>query len=158
MLIYLAGALFNAGERLHNLYLEKYLTELGHEVILPQRRAFKFFNGKTFDTKAIVADCIRFCGDKEVIYVGCIDGPDADSGTSIEYAFAIAKTGRAIVYRTDFRTAIEYELGINAMFDAPWTIPIFHPCYFTELREVEDYYRKLAKGIHQVILVIPKTE
>lgn len=33
--IYLAGGLFNAGERLHNLYLEKHLLARGWKVILP---------------------------------------------------------------------------------------------------------------------------
>ena len=41
--LYLAAGLFNAGERLHNLYLEKHLNMLGYEVILPQREALKFF-------------------------------------------------------------------------------------------------------------------
>ena len=57
--IYLAGGLFNAGERLHNLYLEKHLKLLGRNVILPQREALKRQNPitKEFDPKAIANDC-----------------------------------------------------------------------------------------------------
>lgn len=75
--LYLASGLFNAGERLHNLYLEKHLIELGYKVILPQREALKYFNGKSFDVAGIVADCKRSCTDKKVLYIGNADGADA---------------------------------------------------------------------------------
>lgn len=42
--IYLAGGLFNAGERLHNLHLEKAFKDLGYDVILPQREALRHFD------------------------------------------------------------------------------------------------------------------
>lgn len=42
--IYLAGGLFNAGERLHNLHLEKAFKDLGYDVILPQRKALRHFD------------------------------------------------------------------------------------------------------------------
>jgi nucleoside 2-deoxyribosyltransferase len=151
MLIYLAGGLFNAGQRLHNLVLEKYLKELGHTVILPQRRALDYWDGEKFSTKGIVADCARYCADPTVVYVGNIDGPDADDGTAVEYGIAIAKTGRAVIYRTDFRTAEDRELGINAMFGMPGTKFLYPPCLFTELDEWEDYYRNLAGAIDGAI-------
>ncbi len=125
--IYLAGGLFNAGQRLHNLFLEKYLRELGHEVILPQREAVKFFDRDHFDTAGIVEGCKQSVTNPDNVYVGSADGADADSGTAIEYGLAIASAGRAIVYRTDFRTAEEKELGANAMFRVKGTIFVYHP-------------------------------
>jgi nucleoside 2-deoxyribosyltransferase len=151
MVIYLAGGLFNVSDRLHNLFLEKYLKELGHTVILPQRRALKFFDGGTFDTDAIVKDCMELCADRSVLCVVNIDGPDADSGAAIEYATAIAATRRAAIYRTDFRTAPEKELGVNAMFRAYRTLGVYLPCYFTELSEIDAYYRELAQKIDAAI-------
>lgn len=154
MKIYLAGGLFNAGERLHNLYLEKWLKHRGHEVVLPQREALNFFKNGLFDVKGIVKDCKEKSCDPNSIYVGSADGADADSGTAVEYGMAIIATGQAIVYRTDFRTAIERELGVNAMLCAEGTQFIYEPCFFTELEQVDNYYIKLAKAIDDTILRI----
>lgn len=150
--IYLAGGLFNAGERLHNLYLEKHLKLLGHQVILPQREAEKFSNGKGFDLDKLVANCQEQSSERKNIYVGSIDGADADSGTSIEYGVAITSTGRAIIYRTDFRTSLEKEVGVNGMFHAKGTEFIYEPCFFTELEQVEEYYQMIASKIHERVL------
>ncbi|MFA6097426.1 MAG: nucleoside 2-deoxyribosyltransferase [Candidatus Paceibacterota bacterium] len=149
--IYLAGGLFSAGERLHNLNLEKYLKELGYEVMLPQREALKAFNGKSFDVKAIVKSCRESSSDPEYIFVGNADGPDSDSGTCVEYGIAITTVRKAVVYRTDFRTALDRELGINAMLTGEGTEFVYEPCFFTELEQVEPYYRGLAIKIHEAI-------
>ena len=149
--ICLGGGLFNAGERVHNLFLEKYFLELRHIVILPQRRALRFFSVDHFDVAGIVEDCKEMCTDKNIVYVGNADGADADSGTCVEYGMAIIATGRAIMYRTDFRTAEEKEVGVNAMLKAKGTIFIYHPCFVTETSEIEPYYRSLAPRIHKAI-------
>ena len=132
MAIYLAGPLFNAGERLHLLYLERALKRLGHKVILPQREALEAFDGESFNTKAIVESCQDACLNFENIFVGSADGVDADSGTCVEYGIAIKSNGSAIFYRTDFRTSLENEVGINAMLTGEGTIFIYEPCFFTE--------------------------
>lgn len=152
MKIYLAGGLFNAGERFHNLYLEKYLKLLGYEVILPQREALKAFDGKSFDVKAIVKNCRDACLDSQNIFVGSADGADSDSGTSVEYGISITSAGKAIVYRTDFRTELSKELGVNAMLTGEGTVFIYLPCFFTELSQVDVYYRELAEKIHEAII------
>ncbi len=152
--IYLAAGLFNAGERLHNLFLEKFLKKLGHKIILPQREALKFFDGKQFNVDDIVENCKQSCINPKHICVACADGADADSGTAVEYGMAIISSGRAIVYRTDFRTAEERELGVNAMLKAKGTNFIYHPCFFTELDEVNSYYEELSRKIHEKILAI----
>lgn len=149
--VYLAGGLFNAGERLHNLFLEKHLRALGCEVILPQREALNFFDGEKFDVNKIVADCQEKSTNSDSVYVGCIDGTDADSGAAVEYGLAINTNGGAIVYRTDFRTEPTKEIGFNAMFRIKGTKIIYEPCFFTELSQVDDYYQKLARLIHECI-------
>lgn len=152
--IYLAAGLFNAGERLHNLFLEEFLKRLGHKVILPQREALKFFDGEKFNVDGIVEDCKQSCTNPEHICIACADGADADSGTVVEYGMAIISNGRAIVYRTDFRTAEEKELGVNAMLKAKGTTFIYHPCFFTELKDVDAYYTELASKINEAISAI----
>jgi len=154
MKLYLAGGVFNAGEQLHNLYLEKYLRTLGYEVILPQREALRFFDGQQFDLVGIAKSCRDYCHDPNNLYVGSTDGADADSGTCVEYGLAITARGQAVVYRTDFRTASEgagEKFGVNIMLNIPGTAFVYHPCSLTELDEAEAYYKNLAEKIHQAI-------
>lgn len=152
--IYLGGGLFNAGERLHNLYLEKALKALGHDVMLPQREALKFFENDRFNVSGIVEDCRSSCSNPGNVFVGNADGADADSGTCVEYGIALTSTGRAVVYRTDFRTALDKEVGVNAMLGARGTTFLYHPCFFTELDQVDAYYQELAQKIHEAVLAL----
>lgn len=152
--LYLAGGLFNAAERLHNLYLERALKRLGYEVVLPQREALKFFDRDHFDVVGIVKDCRTSATNSLHLYVGSVDGADADSGTCVEYGMAIEASKQAIVYRTDFRTALEKELGVNAMLQADGTVLVYKPCFFTELDQVDGYYKELAQKIHEAILEV----
>jgi len=150
--LYLAGGLFNAGQRLHIMYLERALKELGYDVIVPQREAVKHQKEDgTFDVKGIVKECFETAGSTGMVtgdlLVGCLDGADADSGTSVEYGAAMKSAGVCVVYRTDFRTNLEKEVGVNAMFGVEGTRFIYEPFYLTELDEVEVYYNTLAKKI-----------
>lgn len=152
--IYLAGGLFNAGERWHNLCLKRALEKLEYEVILPQDRALKFFDGKKFDLDAIVRDCQSWTLNKDVITVVCLDGADADSGSAVEYGLAMAKNGRAIVYRTDFRTAMDCECGFNAMFRCQGTKIIYEPAYFVDEDGATNFYLSLAFQIDWAVHTI----
>jgi nucleoside 2-deoxyribosyltransferase len=147
--LYLAGRLFNAAERLHIIYLAKHLQHLGHEVILPQKVALQFFKDGKFNTRLLADNCDQSCTERDMLYVGCIDGPDADSGTAVEYGLTIGANRRAIIYRTDFRTDMEKEIGVNSMFQLRNTIFIYCPCYFTELSHVDPFYQMLAQKIHE---------
>jgi mRNA degradation ribonuclease J1/J2 len=71
---------------------------------------------------------------------------------SVEYGMAITATHRAIVYRTDFRTDPEKEIGFNAMLNTPGTTFIYAPCFFSELDQVDAYYAKLAQKIHNALI------
>ncbi len=143
---YLAGGLFNAAERLHNLQLEKALKELGHEVILPQRRALAFLSGETFNLQEMVEDCSRQCSNSNHIFVGSIDGTDADSGTAVEFGIAKKSGLRTILYRTDFRTHPETEFGVNGMFQLADDI-IYLEARFDDLDEITSFYMTLAERI-----------
>ncbi|MEK7136618.1 MAG: nucleoside 2-deoxyribosyltransferase [Patescibacteria group bacterium] len=151
--LYLAGGLFNAGERQHIMHLEEHLLRLGHNVIVPQREALKFQNPTdfTFDVKGIVRDCRAASENSDNLYVGCADGADADSGTCVEYGHAMTATGRALLYRTDFRTAVEREVGLNAMLQQDGTIFIYFPCFAITLEEFVGYYHELASKIHEAV-------
>ncbi len=150
--IYLAGALFGAGERIHNLYLERELKKLGYEVLLPQRRAKAFVSDGELDLDAVREDCFACAANEEVMYVGTVDGPDVDGGTAMEYGVAYHAKKRAIIARTDFRTIVKSEIGLSAMLRMKGTELVYQPCYITELDEIDAFYEELAKKIHEAIL------
>lgn len=150
--IYLAGPLFTLAERTHNLNLERELRALGYKVILPQRRAMDFITPQGLDLKQMAADCANHASNPENILVANLDGPDCDSGTAVEYGLAISAVGRAIVYRTDIRTATEKEVGLNAMFGLTDTTFIHMPCLVNTKDEVRDFYLALALEIHCAIV------
>jgi nucleoside 2-deoxyribosyltransferase len=150
--IYLAGPLFTLAERTHNLRLEKMLRLFGHQVILPQRRAADFITPHGVDLKQIALDCAEQASDKNNILVANLDGPDVDSGTAVEYGLAIGVVGKAIVYRTDIRTAPEKEVGLNAMFGLEGTRFIYMPCLANTEDEAQEFCFELASQIHEAIV------
>lgn len=158
--IYLAGGLFNAGERLHNLYLEKALKELGYKVILPQREDLKHCDSKKgFDLPSIAEDYIQPCPDTQNIFVGNLDDAGSDSLTRIKNRATVQSTKRAIYYLTDLRTNTEKEVVVNArLYRGGETVFIYDPCHFTELDQVESYYQGLAEKINEVINHIIKVK
>ena len=167
--LYLAGPLFTVAERRHNSALEKYLIKIsaarGMELNItsPQRKALeRFIQGENrFDVNGIVYDCIIDSSTKDVIVCN-LDGADTDSGTAVEYGIAIGqrvaqemmskqgveiKVPKVITYRTDFRTAPEKEVGVNAMLKAANTKHIYHPCFAVELGDFEKFYLELTTKI-----------
>lgn len=150
--IYLAGPLFGIADLHHNLHLECELRALGYIVVLPQRRAKLFVTAGELDHDGICQDCAEHAADPESMYVGNVDGPDADAGTAIEFALAMAENGRAIIYRTDIRTDPKKEIGISAMLRLKGSKYIHHPCHVIELEEVQPFYQELAQRIHEAIL------
>ena len=157
--IYLAGPLFGIADRHHNLLLARELELLGYMVILPQKEALKFFKEGKFDLVAVCESCLKDAITSDVV-VANIDGPGADDGTSIEVGIAITAKRNdrynafqqplVICVRTDFRTASDREVGINAMFRLSDRI-IEKPAYANSLEEVEKFYEELAKEIDAAI-------
>lgn len=164
--IYMAAPLFNIAERLHNLLLARELRRLGYKVILPQKEAMDFFNDNTgkFDLDGVSNKCaVR--SEKTKIILADIDGADADSGTSLEVGIALlsgkksflfprisdmTRTPLVICVRTDFRTDIEKEIGINGMFKLADKI-IYKPALINSIKEAREFYRELAREIDKTI-------
>jgi nucleoside 2-deoxyribosyltransferase len=100
MRLYMAGPLFTAAERAFNANLRDDLVYAGHDVWLPQERAPQkdATPGAIFHSNMVG---IRW----SQVVLACIDGADADSGTSWEVGFAYASEIPVVLYRTDFRPA-----------------------------------------------------
>lgn len=175
--MYIAGGLFNVAERAHNATLEKTLIEAARKnninlkTTLPQRTAMQRYipDEERFDVSGIVSDCEIDSATHD--YILCnLDGPDADSGTAVELGIArgqeIANRNLAnfkggsiqgvnvpkiITYRTDFRTSIENEMGVNAMLNPKDSEFIYHPCFEVELGGISEYYNGLASKIIDIV-------
>lgn len=147
--IYLAGGLFNIAEQAHNLFLELTLAPHGHNIVLPQRRAELYRSEITgeCDTASIRRDCVEHCTDPSFITVACSDGADIDGGTSYEIAAAEFTTGRAVVYRTDFRTVEGKEIGVNCMLRSDRVRYVYYEAHLIDIHKIEDFYKELARRI-----------
>lgn len=122
--IYWAARLFNQAEKIWNRKCTELLSKKDdqYNIILPQDDAEKFKREDgSYDLDALAKDCMKNSMECDVgIYN--LDGPDVDSGTSVEAGGKIAikkKTGKglALGVRTDFRgTSEDKKTGVNAMF------------------------------------------
>jgi len=60
----------------------------GYDLILPQKEAMKFFDGKKFNTKKICFACAERAAKTPFIILN-LDGSTADDGTSLEGGIAL---------------------------------------------------------------------
>lgn len=111
--LYFAAPLFTLAEREFNEVVASRLkaTLREVEIILPQERSGQFMEHN--DAMSLIfKDCIRMVQAADVI-LAILDGPDADSGTSVEVGYAYALKKKIIGVRTDFR--ISEDRGLNLM-------------------------------------------
>jgi nucleoside 2-deoxyribosyltransferase len=113
MNIYFAGPLFTLAERRFN---EELAAEIGRrmpaaDIFLPQVCDHALEGKPDFASKLyrILIDAVDRCD----VIVAILDGPDSDSGTCIEIAYAHAKGKPVIGVRTDFRDGEIH--GLNVM-------------------------------------------
>ena len=111
--VYLAGPLFSLAERDFNVrFSDAIKKELAHvTVILPQESASTFL-GRPDWHQLIFNDCLESISTSDAI-IALLEGPDADSGTSLELGYAYAKGIPIIGIRTDFRGS--EDRGLNLM-------------------------------------------
>ena len=111
--IYLAGPLFTLAEKEFNVRFAREIENRiqGFHVILPQERALNFLHLEN-GLKLIFEDCLKMVAESDIV-IAILDGPDADSGTSVELGYAYAMKTPIVGVRTDFR--ISEEQGLNLM-------------------------------------------
>jgi nucleoside 2-deoxyribosyltransferase len=107
--IYLAGPLFTSAEREWNRLLAQNLRSSGREVRVPQ----EFCEGLTIP-QAIMDACLTNLDECDIIVVNC-DGPDVDSGTAMEFGWAMRHGKISVAYRTDVRRAGDCNKNVNLM-------------------------------------------
>ena len=157
--VYLAAGLFNSAERMRNAQVGALLQKFRREVILPQATAPQFLiEGKGFDLKALSADCASHAANPKNVTVLIADGPTADDGGSVELGIAWAKTGRAIVVRTDIRTDTKKEIGLNGMFNLPGILQVICPCLAITELQVFEFHQRLGQHIEVAMQKIEEKE
>lgn len=113
MRIYCAGALFNLAEKRFNLQFSETLGSRLEDVefVLPQERASQFLHREDWSVR-MFEDCLQMIDASDVV-LAILDGPDADSGTSLELGYAYARGVPVVGVRTDFRGG--EDRGLNLM-------------------------------------------
>ena len=115
--IYLAAPLFTDAEKRFNSYLAEKLREKGHKVFVPQEIEYDY-RVKPL-SKELKQEIYR--NDLQglssaTLVVAVIDGADADSGTSFEIGYAVARGIPVYCLRTDVRRIDDFEC-VNLMLE-----------------------------------------
>lgn len=145
MKIYLAGPLFTLAERLFNAELASALQGMGYDVWLPQER-----EPRELSSTAIFHKDVEGLDWADMI-VANMDGPDPDSGTAWECAYAYGNHKLVLAYRTDFRGVGEGGLcGYNIMLWESATIRLQLPCLSPAFKSVETIAEMIDEQLKQV--------
>ena len=111
MRAYIAGPLFNEGERWWNVEIDARVRKLGFTTYVPQRDGVKLENK---------SDVVKiFESDKNALMqadliVANLDGMDVDSGTAWELGFAEGLGKHCVGVYTDWRLHFKYQT-VNLM-------------------------------------------
>ena len=111
MKIYIAGPLFNDGEKAFNLKVDSILRECGHETYLPQRDGGivaempDLIGGVPKQTVVFQKDCRNL--QNTDIFLLLMDGRVPDEGACVALGYCLALGKRCIGYKTDVRTGYD---------------------------------------------------
>ena len=115
--VYLAGPMFNQGEKDFNLKFTKLLEDCGYQVFLPQRDGLEAaqLQGKSEEelVKMIFALDAGEVKKADVVFMN-LDGRVPDEGACVELGIAYGFGKRCYGFKTDTR-AIELGLELNPM-------------------------------------------
>ena len=115
--VYLAGPLFNQGEKEFNLQITELLEEHGYEVFLPQRDGYLAaeLKGKTEEELAemIFEKDYGEVMKADIIFMN-LDGRVPDEGACVELGIGYAAGKRCYGFKTDTRS-VELNMDLNPM-------------------------------------------
>jgi len=133
--IYLAGPLFTTAEREFNEVLHDAFVGKGFNVFLPQDFCWDLVQEDNW--REVARTCVAYLHKADII-IAILDGPDVDSGTSIELGIALNLGNKPVIgIRTDSRPG-EYN-GVNAMVHACCDKIIYATSYQGIVLEVLKY-------------------
>ncbi len=109
MKVYIAGPLFNSGEKAFNLKTDAVIRECGHETYLPQRDGGivaempDLIGGIPKETYVFRKDCENLRSAD--IFLLVMDGRVPDEGACVALGYSFAHGKRCVGYQTDVRRA-----------------------------------------------------
>ena len=113
MKAYIAGPLFEPGERWYDEQIEAIVAEAGFETFLPHRDAPKMETAR--DVRRIF-DSDRAAVDGCDVVVANLNGITTDDGTAWELGYAFARGKHLIGVHTDWRRRFDHEV-VNLMIE-----------------------------------------
>ena len=176
MVIYNTASLFNAREKLHNIALTDSLTQLGHDIILPQRDGFEFSKLHQYLNAVLppseVTDALQmiiflldmgyFIPQSNAV-VACVDEP-VDEALVLEITAGIVLGKQVVCWRSDVRSPFG---KINDPFGGlHFFIPMFCDGLVldfplsTSLHQAEEEVKTLALSVDSALkkMAVPKSQ
>ena len=111
MKVYIAGPLFNDGERAFNLKVDTVIRGCGHETYLPQRDGGvvaempEFVEGLPKETYVFRKDLENLKGCD--LFLLLMDGRVPDEGACVALGYCLAHGKRCVGYKTDSRSGYD---------------------------------------------------
>ena len=111
MKVYIAGPLFNDGEKAFNLKIDALIRACGHETYLPQRDGGivaempDLIDGMPKGTYVFQKDCRNLRSTD--LFLLLMDGRVPDEGASVALGYCYALGKRCVGYQTDVRHAYD---------------------------------------------------
>jgi nucleoside 2-deoxyribosyltransferase len=133
---YIAGPLFNEGERWWNTEIDSRVRKLGFTTYIPQRDGVKLKNES--DVPKIFVSDTDALKQADVI-VANLNGMDVDAGTAWELGFAKARDKHCVGVYTDWREHFKYQT-VNLMIQCSVDKLVL------SLDELEQYLQQYLKG------------
>ncbi len=116
--VYLAGPLFDDGERWHMERLDELVVGLGFATFLPHRDNV---GGKDASNIRAIFDNDRTAIDRAVLVVANLNGLTTDDGTAWEIGYAYATGTPVVGLFTDWRRRFDHEV-VNLMIECSLTL------------------------------------
>ncbi|MBC6935388.1 MAG: nucleoside 2-deoxyribosyltransferase [Chloroflexi bacterium] len=137
MLAYIAGPLFNEGERWFDEQIEARVRRAGLETFLPHRDGDLSLREKRDIRRIFEED--RSAVDRADVVVANLNGITTDDGTAWELGYAYAKGKHLVGLYTDWRLQFELQT-VNLMLECSLDKLV------RSLDELEAYLREYAAG------------
>ncbi len=151
--IYWAAPPFSQAERIWNRLCANYLRkQKGYNVILPQDEVKKFMVDDEIKDKDGYAEYCRCQSINCDVAVDVLDGPDADSGASVEMGIKIENiraggNGITLGVRTDFRVSEdEHQNLMFRLLTDRFYFPSFNESYKELCDEIDRRIKKLLQA------------
>ncbi len=114
MHVYVAGPLFNEGERWFDEQIDERVRKAGFTTFLPHRDGSGELKNKESIYRIFEEDVVNI--DKADIVVANLNGITTDDGTAWELGYAYAKGKHLVGVYTDWRMQFEHEV-VNLMLE-----------------------------------------